>query len=111
MYYLKIFIIEKCSYCDKLLILLKKYKKIRIDVVNIKEKNKNKFKTKDIKTFPQIYLKKNNSNGSLLIGGYDDIKYIENSIINDIDKSYKIIKKKYNNFSKKSILRIIELLS
>jgi glutaredoxin-related protein len=108
MYYLKIIVLKNCGYCNDAIQLLKEYKKIEIDIITIKDDERHLYKTEFIKTFPQIYLKKKNSIGSLLIGGYDDLNFIKNTIKknkNTIEK----IKKKYKNFSRKAVLRLIEL--
>lgn len=90
-------------------------------VNNLKIKNESKWiSTEEEKemykenypTFPQIYLKKENSNGSLLLGGNDDLqkfiglfykqKYNNKYIDNFMDKS---------KWSKKATLRMIELIN
>jgi hypothetical protein len=110
MYYLYIITLESCPYSIAALELL--------DSLNIKYKHhivtqtdKEKYKTEEINTFPQIYLVKNNK--KLLLGGYSDLKKFI-----DIFKN----KKKYNkqnilNFeneyklwNRKSILRLLEII-
>jgi glutaredoxin len=110
MYYINIYVIKNCGYSEKALKLLKG---IKHKIVNVDYDKKYIYKNDDINTFPQIYLKKNNSKGSLLIGGSDDLEFIINNIKKkiDIDSIYNILKKKYKNWSKKAILRLIELIA
>lgn len=107
MYYIKIIVLKKCPYCENALNILKKIKKENLEIIQIDDSEKHLYKTQFINTFPQIFLKKKNSKGSLLIGGYDDIKFIDDSIKNK--EAIKIIRNKFKNFSKKAALRIIEL--
>ena len=110
MYYLKIYVLKNCGYCSLALKILKKNmnKKFKLKIIKVNNEDKEKYKTSDIRTFPQVYLRKENSKGSLLLGGYTDIKFIINKIKLDLDKSKRSIKKKYK-FSNKVILRIIEI--
>ena len=109
MYYIKIISLEGCPYSISAENLLTNMK-IKHNLIRIKYNDCDKYITDDIQTFPQIYLKKNNSKGSLLLGGYDDLKY---SI--DLFKGQKLNDNNINNFmkkynwSKKSVLRLIEL--
>tara|TARA_Y100000813_G_C23855979_1_gene208798 strand:- start:144 stop:485 length:342 start_codon:yes stop_codon:yes gene_type:complete len=109
MYYLKIIILKKCPYCQDAIKILNKIKNTKIDIIEVDNKDKDKYKTEFIKSFPQIYLKKYNSKGSLLIGGYDDLKYIDETIKKRKAKSMELIKKKFKDFSKKATLRLIEI--
>ncbi len=111
MYYLKIFLLKDCPYCFATKNLLKNKKNIEIQYIDDNEKDK--YKTKQISTFPQIYLKKNNSKGSLLLGGHSDLKNVLDLINqnNDIKKLQKKFKKKYENWSNKAILRLIQILT
>ena len=115
MYYFKLVSLENCPYSmasEDLFI----NNKIKHELVKVKQNEKLKYKTEKINTFPQIYLKKKYSNGSLLIGGYDDIKEYYD-LINSTNQNSKTIKKfkdlldkKIENISDKSVLRIIQLL-
>ena len=58
---------------------------------------KENYKTEDIKTFPQVYLKKDNTKDSLLLGGFSDF----NNLINTFHKKYD--QKDLINFQKQSI--------
>lgn len=81
--------------------------KIPYIITTVNNSNKENYKTDYIKTFPQLYLKKKNNNESLLLGGYNDLMYVINNLnINN----YSEFQNKYNMFSKKSTLRLIELL-
>ena len=109
MYTIYIYYIDFCIYSENALKILKniKHKKILVP-----PEKKHLYKNKYIDTFPQIYLKKNTSMGSLLIGGYTDLNFIVNEIKKnkDINKLKKKFDNKYNNkWSRKAILRLIEL--
>lgn len=77
------------------------------DITWISQENKYEYKTTQIQTFPQIYLKKNNQ--EILLGGYDDlIKAIDKLKNNyNIDEFQKI----YVNFNKKKTLRLAHILN
>jgi len=115
MYYFKLVSLEGCPYsmASEELFL---NNKIKHELVKVKQNDKIKYKTEKINTFPQIYLKKKYSNGSLLIGGYDDIKeYYDfinstNQNSNVINKFKDLVDKKIENISEKSALRIAQLL-
>ena len=109
-YYLHLISLKNCPFSIKAENLLQKYKP---QITKIDFNEKEKWKNKQISTFPQIYLKKNNSQGSLLLGGYDDIKGIIDIIANSKGKKIHDTKEKLNRYypkiSEKTILRIIEL--
>lgn len=65
-YYFNAIILENCPFSNNALALLKEYKKITTKITNINSQNKENYKSDQISTFPQIYLKKKNSTGSLL---------------------------------------------
>jgi hypothetical protein len=110
-YFIKTIFLENCPYSNAANQLIKKYQ-LPVDITWINELNKENYKTKEINTFPQIYLKKINSKGNLLLGGYQEL---ENSI-NTFYKQ-KISEITINNWmqkinwSKKSILRLIQLIN
>ncbi len=108
-YYFQLISLNGCPYSRNAEVLLKD---VNHKLTNINYKEKDKWINNNIKTFPQIYLKKNSSNGSLLLGGFDDINSINNivnkqntKLIEKIDN----IKKLYPNINKKIILRIIDI--
>lgn len=109
-YYIKAIILNGCPYSKNAEALLKS-NSIPSDINYINHNEKNTFKSDLISTFPQLYLKKYNKNGNLLLGGF-----------NDLDNFIKIFKGKYNeidinNFifkskwSRKATLRLIELIN
>jgi hypothetical protein len=110
-YYFYAIILNGCPYSEKAYKLLKNknknYQSKRIDYSIM-----DKYKTNEIQTFPQIYLKRKDKNGSLLIGGYTDLENIYDTFYkkecnkNVIDN---YIKEK--NLSRKILLRIIELIN
>ena len=114
MYYLKLIYLQDCPYSNAAEQLILN-NKIKSKIVKINQNEKDKFKTDYINTFPQIYLEKENSKGSLLIGGYDILKEIYDNVKSK--KDLKLIQKnikdivKTSNLSKKSILRLVELLN
>jgi glutaredoxin len=105
-YYFHIVYLENCPYGKAALDELNQ-RKIRYTETSVNHTNKDNYKI-NMQTFPQIYLKKDKSNESLLLGGYSDLEYtIQNLNINN----YIEFQNKYKQFSKKSILRLIELLN
>lgn len=110
MYYLYIITLKDCPYSIAALELL--------DSLNIKYKhrivtqtNKEKYKTKEIDTFPQIYLVKDGI--KLLLGGYDKLKEFINKFINQKYNEENILKFHDNNklWNKKFILRLIKIIN
>jgi len=111
-YYLYCIILKGCPYSQLASDLLNNnnIKQTKMNIINRDEMDK--YKTEKINTFPQIYLKKKNSKGSLLIGGYTELKSIFDKFYkNTLNKSQ--IKEFYdkNKWSKKSTLRLIELIN
>jgi len=112
-YYFHAIVLENCPYSNAALELFKEFKNNKVIITTVNQRNKENYKTEEISTFPQIYFKKNNSKGSLLLGGYSELKNIVDSFKN---KEYSI--DKINNFisnnkkwSKKAVLRLIELIN
>jgi glutaredoxin len=110
-YYLHLVVLENCPYSEAALSFLNNYKKIKTDITRINHSNKENYKTNDINTFPQIYLKKNGSNGSLLLGGYTELKKAFDLFYHSKYNHDNIKKFKNKYWSKKSILRLIELIN
>ena len=129
MYSLEVISLEKCPYslaAEKLL----KSKDVNFDLVKVNYSDKETYKTEKISTFPQIYLKKHGSSGRLLVGGFNDLEKINNMVVSLIDSKDKTFEKvntnKFSplnyltkeisdivsneNFNRKSILRLIEIL-
>jgi len=112
MYYLFIVVLENCGYSKAAIELLDNYK-IKYKSIIIKQEEKSKYITNEINTFPQVYLKKNKTNDSLLLGGYSNL----NEFV-QLFKNHKYDEKKINDFikkypfwNKKSILRLIEIIN
>ena len=110
-YKLQLFLLEGCPYSIEAYNTVKKYN-INNQSIWVNEMNKKNYKTEKISTFPQIYLKKSDSNGSLLLGGNDDLQNLirlfykqkyNQKYINEFMTTY--------NWSKKATLRIIELVN
>lgn len=90
-YYLYGIILEGCPYSMAAKELLEEnIKNHKIFIVT--HNNKNDYKNECIDTFPQIYLKKYNSEFNELVGGYEDLKKIYDVVKNG--NSSKTIKKK-----------------
>jgi len=116
-YYLHSIILKNCPHSIAAYQLLKNIhnNKSQITIVDINDKEK--YKTDNIQTFPQIYLKRQNRKGSLLIGGNDELqklfklfhktKYPNN---NKFDEAINEVINN-NNLSKKSIFRFIDLIN
>ena len=112
MYYLKLISLENCPYSEAANQLVNS-NNIKSEIYIVKQKEKNKFKTTKIRTFPQIYLKKKNSSGDVLIGGYSNLKSYFDDINNDkinITNMKNKIMNEVNGISEKGALRLIELL-
>ena len=71
MYYLYIITLEDCPYSIAAIDLLKSLK-IKYKRLKVNQKNKEKYKTQEIDTFPQIYIVKDKK--KLLLGGYSNLK-------------------------------------
>jgi len=112
MYYLFVVLLEGCPYCEATKDLLNNYK-IKYKNIHIKQNEKQKYVTSEINTFPQIYLKKNKTNDSLLLGGYTDLKLFCDTFINKKynEKNVKQFNEKYSLWNKRSILRLIEIMN
>lgn len=107
MYNLKVISLQGCPYSQNTESLLKKYN-IQHNLQRINPNEKDKFKTNQISTFPQIYLVKNNQ--TRLLGGNNDLTEIISMIkaqknINNMSESFK---NKYPHFTKKLILRTLQ---
>lgn len=110
-YYIKAIVLEQCSYSLEATKLLNNHK-INHEIVIVNNNNKELFKTNNIQTFPQLYLMRKNRKGHLLLGGYNDMAdFIQNFKLQQINNN-KIdnFMRKYN-WSKKSVLRLIELIN
>ena len=104
-YKLKVIVLENCPYSIAAVELLNNYN-IKFQKILVKQNNKEKFKTNEISTFPQIYMINNNE--QLLLGGYSDLEEIINIIKSkNLDKIKDELKEKYSN--NKIILRIIKI--
>jgi len=105
-YYIKIIVLKDCGYSNNALKLLEEYK-VPLKVIQIDRDNKDLLKSDKINTFPQIYLKRKNKTGHLLLGGYTEL----NNLINDIKNKTNItnLMTKYK-WSKIAIIKFIELI-
>jgi glutaredoxin len=109
-YYIKAILLEDCVYSIRAKELLE-LNKIKSDIINISSSEKDKYKTNQIYTFPQIYLCKHDK-GSLLLGGCSDL---EDFIYNFKGNTYDNVKidefiSKYG-WSKNATLRLIKIIN
>ena len=110
-YYVKAILLQNCPYSVAAQQLLNNFK-IPHQLTHITENEKINFKNNSIDTFPQIYLRKYNTNGNLLLGGYDDLNYFVQTF-----KAKKLSTENINKFmtkykwSKKATLRFIQLIN
>ena len=111
-YFIKAIILEGCPYSMKAEELLKT-NNIPSDFIHINHNDKKNHKSHKISTFPQLYLKKYNNNGNLLIGGYNELNEFINNFKGTKYDEMKINNfiKKNNDWSKKTTLRLIELIN
>ncbi len=111
-YYIYSVILKGCPYSEAAHTFLNSYNNIKKEFSFINQDDKEKFKTDKINTFPQIYLKKHNSNGSHLIGGYTEIKNFFDKFYGKYDN--KLITTFLNDnssWTKKTTLRLVELIN
>ena len=109
-YYLDVISLEGCPYSREVEILLKEHN-LTYKLHRVSQEEKQQYKTREINTFPQIYLKNNTSKGKLLLGGNSDLKEILELKGSNFDNQKNYLTRKYPNFSEKVILRIIELFA
>jgi glutaredoxin-related protein len=116
MYYLYIITLEDCPYSIAAIDLLNSLK-IKYKRLKVNQKNKEKYKTKEIDTFPQIYIVKDKKKlllgENLLLGGYSNLKEFTDIFINQEYNEENILKfhNKYKLWNKKSILRLLEIIN
>lgn len=111
-YYINAVILNGCGYSKAANELLDKYPNIKKKYVFVNYDEKDKYKTELIQTFPQIYLKKENSNNNLLLGGYSDLENFINTFYGKYeDNTINEFMKKHPLWSKKGTLRLIELIN
>jgi len=109
-YYLYLIVLKDCPYGNNAIQLLENYNIKNFEKNTIKIHDKEKYKTELIDTFPQIYLKKKNSNGSLLLGGYSELKsFFDKFYQTPLNETY--LNNFNKNWSKKATLRLIELIN
>jgi glutaredoxin len=78
---------------------------IKYHLVKVYQENKEEYKTKEIKTFPQIYL------DNVLLGGFDDLKELYDTLSSktELDEMIEYLNKKYKGkMTRKNKLRVIE---
>jgi glutaredoxin len=107
-YYLQVNSLIGCPYSIELENIIQT-KRIHAEINKVSSDEKHLYKNDEISTFPQVYLKKYNSQGSILLGGNSDIKEILGNNNKTFDEQFKFITKKYPKMSKKAKLRVIEL--
>lgn len=114
-YYLFAVILENCHYSSAGYELINSFNNIKKEFTIIKSYEKDNYKTDYIKTFPQIYLKRYNTTGTQLIGGYSEFKSIvdtfyHNTNSQNIKSRVDDFLKENSSWNRKSFLRLIELL-
>jgi glutaredoxin len=110
-YYIKAVLLENCSYSNKADKLLKEHN-IKYTRIDVDSNSKDNYKTSLITTFPQIYLCKNNTLGSQLLGGYDDLSYFIDTFKKpylDNNKTTEFMNK--YKWSKKGTLKLIQIIN
>jgi len=111
-YYLHIVALINCPYSNASIELVKD-QKFKSVITKVDNNNKDNYKTDDIDTFPQIYLKKNNNPGSLLLGGHTELKkFFDTFHVTEYKKENvdKFIEQN-TRWTKKPVLRLIELIN
>lgn len=102
--------LENCPYSEAAKEMLDNYK-IKYKYILVNNITKIKYKTKEVKTFPQIYYLKRDEKH--LIGGFDDLKFIIDIINDSYDnpKNINKIVKKYKTWNRKDVLRLVTLFT
>ena len=111
-YYIHAVLLDDCSYSNKALELLQT-NNIKSQIQRVNYKNKDKFKLNKNDTYPQLFLKKEGFHDSLLLGGYTNLNefintFKYNQYNDEIINKFQV---KYNWWSKKAILRFIQLIN
>jgi glutaredoxin len=103
--------LENCPYSIAANDLLKQHN-VPSKMKWITQNEKHNYVTDMISTYPQIYLKKYNSNQHLLLGGYDDLASFMTNFLSQklTDTNIDTFNRKYN-WSKKATLRLIQLIN
>jgi glutaredoxin len=110
-YYIKAILLDNCSYSIAAKQMLDNFK-IPYKYTIIYGNEKNNHVNDMIDTFPQLYLRKHNTFGNLLIGGYDDMNHFIQTFKSQQlnDENIKKFMDKYK-WSKKATLRFIQLIN
>jgi glutaredoxin len=111
-YYIYAVLLQGCQYSNKARELLDN-NNIKNIVEIVTRENKEKFKMENYSTYPQIFLRKENSKESLFFGGYTDLQNFIDIIKNnqyELEDYIINFQKNYNGWSRKAILRLIELI-
>lgn len=111
LYFIKAIILEQCPYSINAMKLLKLHN-IPNELIMVNNTNKDNYISDKINTFPQIYMKKYNMKGDLLLGGFDDLNYFISTFKGTklTDDNLNIFLNKYN-WSRKASLRLIQLIN
>ena len=110
-YYLHLVILQNCPYSIAAKELLENHPHIKTIITSVNNTNKENYKTDEIDTFPQIYLKKKNKQGSLLIGGYTEFKKLFDQYYKMKDYNNNKITQINNKWSKRALLNFIILIN
>ena len=108
-YFLKTILLENCPFSINAHELIET-NNIPHEKNWITQQEKQHYKTNNRNTFPQIYLCKKNSNGTLFLGGYSELQNIFN-IINSNKINIDTFMSNHTDWSLKSKLRLIQLLN
>ena len=111
-YYIYAVLLNSCPYSERAYDLLQMHG-IEHQVKIVSREEKEKFKLENFETYPQIFLKKENSVDSLFLGGFSDLNDIFNTFKSKKynEQSINNFQNKYNWWSKKAILRLIQLIN
>ena len=110
-YYLKAVLLDSCPYSINAKNLIQN-NNINNKIIIINSNNKDNYKSNIITTYPQIYLARTHRKGSLLLGGYSDLKYVLDTFKNqklNMDNINKFCNK--YKWSKRATLRLVELIN
>ena len=113
--YLYVISLKGCPYSMNTEKLLKEYN-IPNKILQIDYNELDQYRTKDIRTCPQIYYKKKNLDKKKLIGGNSDLEDLINlnNLIKNEPKNFDNLIEKYiqkSKINKKELLRVLILLN
>jgi len=111
MYYIHTVLLKDCPYSNSAKNLLDKYN-IKYTNTIVNHNNKDSFKIDTLQTFPQVFLKKQNNKGSVLLGGYSNLDELFVMFYKQkLDNNKLLLVQNKYNMSKKAVLRLVGVIN